>query len=420
MPAVEILAVGTELLLGQLADTNSAFVAQRLAENGVDVFAMHAAGDNRARIAVAIQSALERGDGVISTGGLGPTIDDVTKEAVCDALGIGTELHEPSLRHIQASFARIGREMRENNRKQAEVPAGSSVLKNTVGTAPGFVVTRADGKFVACMPGVPSEMHAMLTGELVPWLQRRFDLHEAVYTRALHTIGIAESEIDHRIADLFAISENPKVAVLAHGYSCTVKLMAKAASRDAALALIDPLQREIEARLDGTIFGRDDESLASSVLDLLQRSSRTLSVAESCTGGSVCAAFAAVPGASRSFAGGIVAYANEVKTAQLGVEPALIAEHGAVSEPVALAMAQGARARLDADFGVAITGIAGPGGGTAEKPVGLVWIAVAGPAGARVRRFDFPGDRGAVQARATVSALGLLWKTLQRKELISA
>lgn len=411
MPSVELVAVGTEILLGQLVDTNTAFIAARLAEAGIDVHATHAVGDNRERIAAAIHSALNRAEGVLTTGGLGPTIDDITKEAVCDALGLGVQLYEPALAHMEAVFASHGRPMRPNNRKQAELPEGSQPLDNPNGTAPGFIAFAAGGKFVACMPGVPREMKPMLEGQVVPFLRERFGARERIYTRVLHTIGIGESEIDHRIDDLFRSYENPKVAVLAHDFRADVKITAKAASEADAEAMIAPLQEDIERRLLGHIFGRDDATPASAVLTLLRERGRTLAIAESCTGGLVSAALTSVPGASLSFRGGVVAYDNAVKVAQLGVDAETLATAGAVSEEAAREMARGARARLGADVGLSTTGIAGPDGGTPEKPVGLVWIALD-DGETRAHRMQLRGDRDAIQRRATTAALGILWRDL--------
>jgi nicotinamide-nucleotide amidase len=414
MPSVEILAVGTELLLGQLTDTNTAHIARALADAGIDVFATHSVGDNRERIAAAIRRTLERADGVVTSGGLGPTVDDLTKEAVCDALALGTELHEPSLRSMEAFFAKTGRVMRENNRKQAEVPAGSYVMANANGTAPGFVAFRDDGKFVASMPGVPQEMKPMLSEELVPLLRDRFHLHAAIYTRVLHTAGIAESEIDHRIADLFRAMENPKIAVLAHGYRCDVKIMAKADSEKRAVAMIDPVEREMLSRLEGFVYGAGDETLPSAIHALLQKRGETIAVAESCTGGGIAADLTSVPGSSRSFMGGVVAYDNTVKVKVLGVRDTTLSQYGAVSEETALEMAQGVRARLGTDIGLSTTGIAGPDGGSAEKPVGLVWTAIATPHETHAVKNHFRGDRGQIQGRARVHALTMLWKALAR------
>jgi nicotinamide-nucleotide amidase len=416
MPSLELIAVGTELLLGQLVDTNTAFVARQLAAIGIDVRGTHAIGDNRERIAATIREVLRQRDGTIVTGGLGPTIDDVTKEAVCEALDLGVEVYEPALLQMQTFFAQLGREMRSNNRKQAELPRGSLPLENPNGTAPGFVAFGRDGRFVACMPGVPREMKPMLVNKLIPFLVERYASRDAIYTRIIHTIGIGESEIDHRIDDLFRISENPKIAVLAHDARADVKIMAKSESPADAEAAIAPLQREIEQRLSGFVFGIDEATPEGAVHALLQSRGWTVSTAESCTGGRIAAALTSVPGSSQSFVGGIVAYDDAVKIALLDVDAVLIEREGAVSEAVALAMAHGARVRFGTHFAVATTGIAGPSGGTAEKPVGLVWFAIDDLNGrSRAFHLDFRGDRDAVQARATTFALGMLWRHLTRK-----
>lgn len=416
MPTVEIVAVGTELLLGQLVDTNTPFIAARLADAGIDVFATHAVGDNRVRIAATIASALERADGVVTTGGLGPTIDDLTKEAVCDALSLETERHEPTIERMERFFASIGRPMRENNRKQADLPAGSVALENARGTAPGFIVETAHGKFVACVPGVPHEMRAMVTERLIPALRERFGNPDRIFTRVLHVTGLGESEIDHRIDDLFRSGENPKIAVLAHVGACDVKIMAKAPAEDLARAMIAPIEDEVRARLRGHVFGADGDTLAAQVLARCRERGWHLAAAESCTGGRVAALLTAVPGASEVFTASLVAYANAAKSALLGVEPALIEAQGAVSEAVARAMAAGARARFGADVAVATTGVAGPSGGSAEKPVGLVWIALDFRGGSQAMPMQFPGDREEIQIRAAQASLSLLWGILEDRE----
>ena len=411
MPKCEIIAVGTELLLGQLTDTNTPHIARALATNGLDVYGTHAVGDNRARIAAAIVDALARADGVITCGGLGPTIDDLTKEAICDALGLDVELNGEVLRGIEQIFAGTGRTMRDNNRKQALLPRGSTVLPNPRGTAAGFIAFSDDGKFVAAMPGVPHEMFAMLDQHLMPWLRERFVLNSRITTRVLHTIGVAESEIDHRIADLFASQENPKIAVLAHDFRCDVKLMAKAQDESAGRALIEPLEKTIVSRLNGHIFGADDETLEGVLIKRFGADARTLAVAESCTGGRICARLTTIPGASKVFLGGVVSYDNSVKSDALGVSDELLSKFGAVSDEAVSAMAQGVRERLRSDVGLATTGIAGPDGGTPEKPVGLVWLAIADANGVQSQRLELRGSREIIQSRATVAALGLLWRT---------
>lgn len=418
MASVELIAVGTELLLGQLVDTNTAFIAQRLAEAGIDVRATHSIGDNRARIAAAVRASLDRADGAITTGGLGPTTDDVTKEAVCDALELDVELYEPALRHMERIFASIGRPMSANNRKQGELPRGSLPLPNPNGTAPGFVAFSGDAKFVACMPGVPREMKPMLVETLIPFLRERFATREAIYTRVLHTIGIGESEVDRRLDEIFRDSENPKIAVLAHDFRVDVKIMAKSDSAATAEAIIAPLQNEIEQRLEGYVFGRDDATPASAVLDLLAARGETIALAESCTGGRIAAALTSVPGSSRSFVGAVVAYDNAVKVHELGVERSTIDAAGAVSSEVAKQMARGARERLGAGIGLSTTGIAGPQGGSAEKPVGLVWFALSDTAGGELAwSVHLPGEREAVQQRAVTVALGSLWRYLTGRSL---
>lgn len=416
MPAVEVVAVGTELLLGQLVDTNTSFIAEHLASVGIDVFRVHGVGDNRKRIVEVLREALARADGVITTGGLGPTVDDLTKEAVCDAFGVGVELNGEALGVMEALFAKLRRPMRENNRKQAMLPRGARVFPNPYGTAPGFVLAGADGKFVACVPGVPLEMKPMLEEQLIPWLRERFGTAGGIYTRIVHAIDIAESEIDHRIADLVGTLENPKIAILAHGGRCDVKIMAKAPDRAAADALIEPVLREVADRLRGHVFGYDDDSLAGSVHELLQERGQHLAVAESCTGGLLCAALTAVPGASRSFMGGVVAYDNRVKVETLGVGADTIEEDGAVSEPVARAMAAGVRRRFRADLGLSTTGVAGPGGGGDGKPVGAVWLALSAVGHEEAHLVSYRGNRPSVQGRATTAALALLWKYLSRRE----
>lgn len=413
--AVELIAVGTELLLGQLTDTNTVFVAQSLASAGIDVYGTHTVGDNRSRIISAMNAALERVDGVITTGGLGPTVDDLTKEAAADALGLDLELHEPSLKQMQDFFAHIGREMRENNRKQAYVPRGSLVLENPRGTAPGFVAFGNNGKFIACMPGVPREMKPMLTELLIPFLRERYTITDAIHTRVLHTVNLGESEIDHRIDDLFRAGENPKIAVLAHEGLCDVKIMAKARSAREAEKLLAPVEAAVRERLEGFIFGADRTSLEAAVHALLQAHGKTIGVAESCTGGRIAAALTAVPGSSRSFLGGIVAYDNAVKVGELGVSETTLDRFGAVSEETATAMARGAREGLGTSYAIATTGIAGPDGGSEEKPVGLVWFAIDAEGEMHPYHFNFRGDRDAVQRRATVMALGFVWRLLNRR-----
>jgi nicotinamide-nucleotide amidase len=415
MASVEIVTIGTEILLGHLVDTNSVHIARTLADHGVDVYAKHSVGDNADRLAAMLDAVLARADGAVCTGGLGPTVDDLTKDAVARAVGKTLVLHEPSLRAIEERFRQFNRPMADNNRRQAYLPEGCVVFDNPHGTAPGFVALRDDGKFVACIPGVPREMKPMLADQLVPWLVRRFDLREAIYTRTLHTVGIGESELDRRVEDLFRTLENPKIAMLAHGFAVDVKVMAKARSRAEADAMIEPVAAQLRARIGSGYYGDDDTTLPGAIVRALTARGLTLGTAESCTGGGIADQIVSVAGASAVFRGGIVAYANEVKAALLDVPDRTLSEFGAVSEETAVAMARGARARLGVDVALATTGVAGPGGGTPEKPVGLVWYALSlGGDETEARRLTFPGSRSDIRERATVAALGLLWRRLER------
>ena len=414
MSSVEIVTIGTELLLGHTVDTNSAYIARNLADAGIDVYAKHSVGDNPERLEQMLRAALDRADGVITTGGLGPTVDDLTKEAVAAATDTHLELHEASLRAIEARFAMMGRTMSDNNRRQAMLPVPGIVLENPHGTAPGFIAQRADGKFVAGMPGVPREMYAMLGEKLLPWLKERFGVQQTIVTRTLHTIGIPESELDRRIEDLFRTLENPKIAVLAHGGRCDVKIMAKAQSHEAARLLIAPVEERVRERIGFGIFGVDDETIESSIVDALSRRGQTIATAESCTGGSIADALVRVPGVSAVFRGGVIAYSNDVKHNLLDVPEETLSAHGAVSVETAIAMARGARRRLDADIAIATTGIAGPSGGTPDKPVGLVWFALVADGEPRTYRATFPGNRSDIRARATMAGLSAIWRYLER------
>ena len=417
--SVEIVAIGTEILLGHLLDTNSAHVARALADAGIDVYAKHAVGDNAARLEAMLRGALERADGVITTGGLGPTVDDLTKEAVAAAVGVPLVLDEPSIAAIEERLRSFGRTgpLTPNNRRQAMLPAGCVVLPNPYGTAPGFVAVRADGRFIACMPGVPREMKPMLADRLIPWIVRAYGIRDAIFTRTLHTVGISESLLDTQIETLFRTLENPKIAMLAHEGKVDVKIMAKARDRAAADEAIAPVEAELRERIGRGIFGVDDETLEGALVARLTAARATFATAESLTGGSLADAIVRVPGASATFLGGIVAYDNAIKTSLLGVEESILRDYGAVSEETALAMARGACARLDADVALATTGIAGPGGATPGKPVGLVYVALATAAGeSDVRRLTLPGSRDDVRRRSTLGALDLLWRFLDRAE----
>ncbi|MBC5823469.1 MAG: competence/damage-inducible protein A [Candidatus Eremiobacteraeota bacterium] len=414
MPSAEIITIGTELLLGQLVDTNSAVIARALADAGIDVHRQTSVGDNEQRIAEAIREALGRSDAVLCAGGLGPTVDDMTRAAVASATQRPLELRQELLADLERWFASVGRPMAVNNQLQAYVPQEAQVLNNPYGTAPGFAVDLGNTAVLA-MPGVPRELIPMLESGAIPWLVARLKPHATIVTRVLRTIGIGESDVDARIVDLFQASTNPTIAVLAHVGQVDVKMTAKAQTREAALALIGELERKLRERLGDAIYGVDDASIEQTLGRALQARKWTLATAESCTGGLLGAMITSVPGSSSYYRGGAVSYADEAKYKLLGVAPSLIDLYGAVSPEVALAMAVGARETLRATLALAITGVAGPAGGTPEKPVGLVLIALAKEDGGVIgRELHVRGDREMVRQRAALTALTVAWRHARR------
>jgi nicotinamide-nucleotide amidase len=410
--SAEILCIGTELLLGNITNGNARWLAEQLAALGLPHHRQTVVGDNRERLMAAVREAAGRCRVLITTGGLGPTPDDLTTEALAAAFDTPLVEHPEIWAEIQARLTARGRVCSPSNRQQAFLPAGAQVLPNPTGTAPGIIWTPPAGAgiqpgfTVLTFPGVPSEMEAMWRATAEPWL-RAAGLAEGVFaSRMLRFWGVSESALAEQMADLLE-GENPTLAPYAGAGEVKLRLTAHAGSEPEAQALLAPLEAEIRSRTGTACFGVDGDSLASVVLEQLRQRGETLAVAESCTGGGLGAALAAVPGASDVFQGGVIAYANAVKQALLGVPAALLETHGAVSDPVAMAMAEGARRATGATWAIAVTGIAGPGGGTVEKPVGLVHIAVAGPDGCRSEgvRFGSSRRRSWIQALTAGEAL---------------
>ncbi|MEY3463989.1 MAG: hypothetical protein RLZZ468_1767 [Cyanobacteriota bacterium] len=400
--SAEILCVGTELLLGTITNGNARWLAEQLAALGVPHHRQQVVGDNRERLIAAVREAAGRCRLLITTGGLGPTPDDLTTEAIAAAFQAPLAERPEVWADIQAKLAARGRPVTPSLRRQALLPVGAELLPNATGSAPGMIwqpdpaglpFPVREGFTVITFPGVPSEMRAMWTATAAPWLQRSGLAAGVFASRMLRFWGVAESTLAEQVADLLENS-NPTVAPYAGGGEVKLRLTARGASHDEAKALLGPVEAEIRARAGVHCFGVDDDSLASVVLELLRRRGQTLAVAESCTGGGLGAALAAVPGASDVLLGGVIAYANAVKQGLLAVPAELLALHGAVSDPVAQAMAAGARRATGADWALAVTGIAGPSGGSPEKPVGLVHIAVAGPDGCRSEGVRFGASRG--------------------------
>ncbi len=403
-----IVSIGTELALGQTVDTNSAWLAHRLRALGIRPTRHATVADEEPDIVAVLRQAADAADLVLVTGGLGPTADDLTRHALAAVAGVPLEEHAPSLAHLHAFFGARGRMMPPANAVQALIPRGARALPNAVGTAPGIAIRLGRTPCYA-LPGVPLEMYAMFTGSVEPEL-RAATAGAVLLCRKLNTFGLGESELGALIADLMARGRNPEVGTTA-GYGVVgVRINAAGPDETTARRMLDQAEAELRARLGEIVFGVDDETLAVVVGRRLAALGRTVSTAESCTGGMIAAALTDIPGSSAYFRGGVVAYANEAKTAVLAVPAERIARHGAVSAPVAEAMAAGVAARLGTDYALAVTGIAGPTGGTADKPVGLVFIGLRTPRETTVREFRFGHDapRDVIRQRATHAALNML------------
>ena len=407
----EIIAVGTEILLGGIVDTNSQYLSRELAGLGINVYRQTAVGDNCQRLVDAYAEAFGRCDLVITTGGLGPTVDDITKEAAARFFKLEMELHDASLTEIAGFFNRIGQKMTDNNRRQAFFPRGAMVLDNPAGTAPGCIV-EAKGKICVLLPGPPNELKTMFDRHIRAYLAKFAD--GVLVSRTLRLVGIGESAMEAKIADILARQTNPTIAPYAPGRPGEVilRLSAKARDEAAAHALIVPVADMLYERLGEYIYGEDDQSLAASVVNLLKTRGLTVATAESITGGRLAAAIVDVPGASRVFNEGLVTYSNEAKTRQLGVRPETLARVGAVSEEVAKEMAAGAARTAGADVAISTTGIAGPGGGTAEKPVGLTYIGLYHRGEVWANELQLFGDRQRIRDRAVAHALDMLRRNL--------
>jgi len=406
----EIVGIGTELLLGEIENSNARWISERLAEIGVDVLHHQVVGDNVERIAAAFHLALSRSDVVIATGGLGPTQDDVTREALAAALGVRLVRDRGIEEAIRARFARMGREMPESNLRQADVPERGRVIAARRGTAPGLVCEVGSSR-IYVLPGVPAEMQEMMEENVLPELARAAG-PSAIVSRAIRCVGIAESKVAELVDDLFHASANPTVAFLAGGGEVRVRLTAKARTREEAEALIAPLAAEVERRLGDVVYATNAASLEEVVGHLLASTGRTLACAESLTGGELGARITSVPGASAYFLGSAVCYSAASKRDVLGVPAEVLEVAGPVSRECAQAMARGARALFGAELAVALTGAAGPEPhGSAER--GLVWVALEADGGtSHQRAIRAPGDRSMVRRWAEQAALDLIRRHL--------
>jgi nicotinamide-nucleotide amidase len=403
-----VLSTGTELTRGELVNTNAAWLSDALTTLGFEVAVIETVGDDRDRIAGALTRLAREHDVIVCTGGLGPTTDDLTSEVVAGVLGVPLVRDDASLSRMRARFARAGRTMAPSNEKQADFPKGAEILPNENGTAPGFSVDM--GRAIAAfLPGVPSEMKAMFHASVAPKLARipRPEMHQI----RLRTYGLPESTVNDRLRGI-EVAHGVTIGYRARMPEIEVKVFASGelAERRVGAAVV-----AVREALGDAIYGEGDATFPETLLAELGARGATLALAESCTGGLVAELVTEVPGSSRVFLGGVVAYSNAAKSALLGVDPALIEAHGAVSEAVARAMAEGARARFGASFAAAVTGIAGPDGGTPEKPVGLVHFAVASARGTRAKVVTFTGNRNDVRKRSAFAALALVRRALSEE-----
>jgi nicotinamide-nucleotide amidase len=410
MLTAEIIAIGSELLTPERTDTNSLWLTAQLNQIGIEVKLKTVVGDDEARLEEAIKDALRRSRVVITTGGLGPTEDDITRKIAGRAMSRRLQLDEKVLAGIRAKFMRWGRAMPEINARQAMIIEGAEVLDNPNGSAPGMYVEH-EGRSVALLPGPPREMKPMFESLVKPRLAAKAG-DVRVVRRMLRVSGLGESAVDEKIAPVYRQYTNPQTTILFNRSEIEIHLTAQAKTEQEAELLLDGLAGQIEERLGDAIFAFRGERMEEVVGLRLAVGGFTLATAESCTGGLIAERITEIPGSSVYFREGVVAYSNEAKVRLLGVPSDLIAEYGAVSAPVAEAMAEGVRLRADADFGVSVTGIAGPDGGTDDKPVGLVYIALSDDAHTEHRKLLLPGDRQLIRWRASQAALDLLRRRL--------
>ncbi|MGO0882837.1 competence/damage-inducible protein A [Clostridioides difficile] len=414
----EIISVGTEILLGDIVNTNSQFLAKELAALGIEVYHQSTVGDNKQRLLECFDESLKRSDLVITTGGLGPTGDDMTKETAAEYFGQELELHKPSLEVLESFFVKTGKKMAKNNMKQVYFPKDAIVLKNNNGTAPGAILKK-DDKSIIVLPGPPREMKAMFNESVKPYLQQF--TNEMLVSKTLRLYGIGESNLELEILDIIDEQTNPTVALYAKELEVTIRITAKAKNEELAFELIKPVEKKIKDRVGKYVYTEGDISvsegesaLEDAVSKLLVEKNLTIAVAESCTGGLVSSSLINYPGISSVFLEGCVTYSNEAKMKRLGVKKETLEEFGAVSEQTAIEMAEGVSKGIGANIGISTTGVAGPGGGTEEKPVGLVYTAIYINGKTIVKKNIFNGDRRKIRLRATRDLLNELRIQLEK------
>lgn len=386
----EILCVGTELLLGDIVNTNAAYIAKELANIGIDVFYQSVVGDNDGRLQGSLDLAFSRADIVVMTGGLGPTYDDLTKETVAKYFNAPMVMDDASLQSITSFFQSIGKPMTENNKKQALMPKGATIFPNQWGTAPGLAIT--DGKHTAILlPGPPKEMRPMFENNAIPYLMKFTD--SVLVSKNIRLFGIGESDLETRLYDMMKNAQNPTIAPYAKTGEVSLRITASAPNRDEGIAMIDPVIEQISGVVGKYIYGIDVPDLQHALVDQLKKQNLKIAVAESCTGGLLSQQITQIPGASEVFECAVCAYANSIKSKLLGVSADTLEKYGAVSEQTATEMAEGVRKLSGADIAISTTGIAGPGGGSAQKPVGTVFVGISSKKHTEVLSLQLSGRR---------------------------
>ena len=398
----EIITVGTEILLGDILNTNCRYLSRELAAMGIEMYYQITVGDNEERLLKTLEESLNRSDIVICTGGLGPTEDDITKEVCAKYFGYKLELHKPSLDAMIERFKHMNRVPTKNNEKQAYFPKEAYILKNDNGTAPGCIMEK-EGKMIVVLPGPPKEMESMFENYVKPYLSKLTD--DVIESEVLRIIGVGESKVENDILDIIDSQTNPTIATYAKGYECTLRITAKAKSVEEAKELIKPMSDEMKRRFGQSLYATGETSIEEVVAKMLVENNLKIAVAESCTGGMVSASLINYPGISSVFMEGCVTYSNEAKMKSLGVKKETLDVYGAVSDNCAKEMASGVAARYNTNVGIATTGIAGPGGGTDEKPVGLVYFGIYINGKVISKKYVFNGDRQGVRERATRTIL---------------
>ena len=398
----EIITVGTEILLGDILNTNCRYLSRELAAMGIEMYYQITVGDNEERLLKTLEESLNRSDIVICTGGLGPTEDDITKEVCAKYFGYELELHKPSLDAMIERFKHMNRVPTKNNEKQAYFPKEAYILKNDNGTAPGCIMEK-EGKMIVVLPGPPKEMESMFENYVKPYLSKLTD--DVIESEVLRIIGVGESKVENDILDINDSQTNPTIATYAKGYECTLRITAKAKSVEEAKELIKPMSDEMKRRFGQSLYATGETSIEEVVAKMLVENNLKIAVAESCTGGMISASLINYPGISSVFMEGCVTYSNEAKMKSLGVKKETLDVYGAVSDKCAKEMASGVAARYNTNVGIATTGIAGPGGGTDEKPVGLVYFGIYINGKVITKKYVFNGDRQGIRERATRTIL---------------